>query len=133
MKSITASERFVTSRIFATAARVHVIQLTVVSCQYEAGTDLGDGYMYARKNSYNAYIVKGHIVVVDTNVVTAAVRGEFIVGRREEPERYVEFSSEEVSRSFGYFVFDKSTGSLIEGLSHEQFVELIKKEGWEPL
>jgi hypothetical protein len=82
---------------------------------------LGDGYMFVKTDSHNHYIVKGPSSTVDSNVAEYQVTENFVLGLRTKPER-PEVGKYRVSNAYGYFVLDKRTGDLEEGLSREQLV-----------
>ena len=103
------------------------------SCQHETGTNLGNGFLFVETDAYNAYVIQDGKAVVDTNVLNAEVRDEFIVGERKKTTRFVSDSEDEVSDKYGYFILDKTNGTLIEGLSETEFEEIFKEMKWEAL
>jgi hypothetical protein len=121
------------NKISRTGLAIILSAFVLVACQFESGIDLGDGYLYVNTNAYNAYIVKDGSIVVDTNVVKAEIRGDYIVGLRTEPERIVDSPVKDISRNYGYFLYDKKTQSLIEGMDIGQLAEALESAGWTPL
>ena len=107
-----------------------LLLLIFMGCEVDASKPLGDGYLHAETNRYNTYVVRGHDTVVDTNVTHALAVGDYIVGLRIRPEEFVEFQETEVSDKYGYFLYDKSTKSLVEGMSEEEMRSIFTDNGW---
>ncbi|MDJ0708827.1 MAG: hypothetical protein QNJ14_00485 [Woeseiaceae bacterium] len=104
--------------------------LLLGACGFDDWRELGDGYVYAETDAYNAWIVLDHRTVVDSNVANAIAIDEFIVGLREKPERFVGHDENEISSDYGYFVLDKSTGVLLQGLSETEMRQVFEENGW---
>ena len=105
--------------------------LFLTACGVDASKSLGDGYLHAETDSYNTYVVHEHELIVDTNVTHALAVGDFIVGLRVRPEKFVDSSESDVSSKYGYFVYDKSTGALIEGLVDAEIKRIFSDNGWD--
>ena len=104
--------------------------LFLLGCEVDASKPLGDGYLHAETNLYNTWVVHGGDTVVDSNVTHALSVDDYIVGLRIEPEEFVSHSVGEISSEYGYFVYDKSTESLIEGLSEAEMKRIFSDNGW---
>ncbi|NOX69642.1 MAG: hypothetical protein GXP15_10680 [Gammaproteobacteria bacterium] len=102
----------------------------LVSCGYETGQPLGDGYHHLNTDAWNTWVVRGAEIIVDSNVTNALAIGEYILGLRVRPERFVGLPEGEISDEYGYFVFDKSTGVLVQGLSEFEVKRVFSENGW---
>ena len=110
------------------------LQITVClllgACGFDDWKELGDGYVQAETDAYNTWIVLDRETVVDSNVTTAIAIDEYIVGLREKPERFISHDESEISSDYGYFVLDKSTGVLLQGLSETEMRQVFEDNGW---
>jgi hypothetical protein len=101
--------------------------MLAMSCQRpEREVNLGDGYKYVELDHVvNAAIVdrEDHIVV-DPNVKRFKVLGAFVVGERANAN-----IDDKLSRRFGYFIFDKRNGTLLEGLDNAAFSAALRDRG----
>jgi hypothetical protein len=102
--------------------------LLLVSCSGDYVKELGNGYALARTNRYNHSIIKEFVMVVDTNITVYAFNDKYVFGRREKPQLF-DVDEKLVSDKYGYFVLDKNTGILVEGLTKEEFIAKAKTIG----
>ena len=107
---------------------VIVFVSALVGCSRDYLDDLGGGYTLARTNKYNHRITKGHTIYVDTNVTEFLLVGRYIFGYRDKPV-WTDIDEELVSKNYGFFIFDKKTASLEEGMSEMDFFLRIKQLG----
>lgn len=98
----------------------------ILGCEKEVPEDLGDGYTFFTTNPSNHYINKNRKAIVHTNIIEYKVIGKFIVGFRE-PTKFHEVPESLISKNYGYFVLDKKTGNLREGLSKSEFEEFLQQ------
>lgn len=101
------------------------------ACGYDASRELGHGYLHAETDAHNAWIVYEGTIVVDSNVTNAVAMSDYILGLRVKPERLVGHRENEISSDFGYFLLDKKTGSLLQGLTEEEMEQVFDKNGWD--
>lgn len=105
--------------------------LLFAACGYEAGEPLGDGYLHVNTDAYNTWVVRGGKTVVDSNVTNALAIDDYIVGLRVRPQKFVSHRENEISSEYGFFVFDTSTGVLIQGLSQAEISQIFEENGWD--
>ena len=105
--------------------------LAVLVCLLLSGcgrkTRLKDGFKIVDgSNDVNALIDPDNRVLVSPNVTNVVDNERFIIGLRED----VDFGSGDLREDqFGYFIYDKETRELIEGLSEREFQELSQEKG----
>jgi hypothetical protein len=95
--------------------------LLLASCSSDYVEGLGKGYALARTNKYNHSIIKDSAMVVDTNITDYAFNERYIYGYREKPH-WFDVDENLVSEKYGYFILDKDTATLVEGLTEKEFV-----------
>ena len=93
----------------------------LVGCSSDTLEQLGNGYNLARTNKYNHSIIKGYAVVVDTNITKYLFDERYIVGCRAKPV-WFDVDEKTVSDKYGYFIFDKKSGTLDEGMNEKEFI-----------
>ena len=108
-----------------------VVCMFLAACGHESGKELGDGFLHVDTDAWNTWVIHDRQVAVDSNVTHALSVGDYIVGLRVKPERFVSHSENEISDEYGYFLLDKSTGVLIQGLTDTEMRQIFMKNGWD--
>jgi hypothetical protein len=97
-----------------------VLCIFVAACT-EKEVELGAGYKYFPLDGKNAAIVdRESRMVVDPNVSQHRVVDSYIVGERVDAD-----IDDKLSKKFGYFIFDRRNGVLIEGLDKASFEDSL--------
>ena len=105
--------------------------LLLGACGFDTNRELGGGYLHAQTDAHNAWIIHHRETVVDSNVTNALAVSEYILGLRVKPERFVGYRENEISGDYGYFLLDKNTGSLLQGLSLAEMEKVFSENGWD--
>ena len=104
---------------------VILVLFVMLSACKEQSLDVGDGYKYVQLDGRNWTIAnKDNIMIVDPNVTKCKAIGALIVGYRNDSG-----IDERLSKKYGFFVFDKRSGVLVEGLDKGGFESALQAHG----
>jgi hypothetical protein len=110
--------------VTAMKEKITLLAMIIVLIGCDRGVShLSHGYSYVQIDGVNGMIIAdgSREVVVQPNVKRYAEVGYFIVGERSDAEL-----NPNLSKKFGYFIFDTLHRSYVEGLSEQEFEKQLK-------